>query len=247
LLGKIKELESRAQVLINTWKATLSVGDSCDIFQDKHSAWYHGQIKSKSGSVANVHYVGWDKRFDEDVDLAQAKAYPAHTFTKMKAKPAQKKKRPYEIDSIVPGSIVGGAADLVAGERVSSSTGDGEISESGPPAKVWKVGVGYVDAVRMCSTATGRATAFKMAPVYAAPVQKRKKAADDKEGEQDDFNDFLCATCHLLEADDHSDLILCDGPCLQSWHIGCMGVSKNSVRTCNLYSCVVCIILSQHY
>jgi hypothetical protein len=49
------------------------------------------------------------------------------------------------------------------------------------------------------------------------------------EGEEDDNNDWICSVCYLSEAFDGSDLMLCDGPCLRSFHIGCLGQSKSLV------------------
>jgi hypothetical protein len=52
---------------------------------------------------------------------------------------------------------------------------------------------------------------------------------DAGEIEQEDHNDWICGVCCLSEAFDGSDLMLCDGPCLRSFHIGCLEKSKDLV------------------
>lgn len=45
-----------------------------------------------------------------------------------------------------------------------------------------------------------------------------------------DDNDWICSACYQSEAFDGSDLVLCDGPCLRSYHIGCLDQGPNLVR-----------------
>lgn len=58
------------------------------------------------------------------------------------------------------------------------------------------------------------------------PVQKKRKVSDDS---VPDRNEWICAICDQLEAFDDSDLILCDGPCLRSFHIGCLCLNSTDV------------------
>ena len=37
-----------------------------------------------------------------------------------------------------------------------------------------------------------------------------------------DKNEWVCGKCGFLNAEDGSDLVLCDGPCLGSFHLGCL-------------------------
>jgi hypothetical protein len=69
----------------------------------------------------------------------------------------------------------------------------------------------------------------------AAPghQQKQQQQGGDEDGsteEQEDHNDWICGVCCLSEAFDGSDLMLCDGPCLRSFHIGCLEKSKDLVN-----------------
>lgn len=150
--------------------------------------------------------MGWDAKFDEDFSILDDMIYPAHTFTKAKKQPQRKKKDP---------------------ESASAST---------PSDKVWVPGKGYVDSevhaaevAALEESRSGRPR--KEIPCAPEKQTKRERAIyilDGQEVDPDDKNAFLCSSCNQLEADDHTDLILCDGPCLQSWHIGCMGLKSVS-------------------
>jgi hypothetical protein len=56
--------------------------------------------------------------------------------------------------------------------------------------------------------------------------KKRKKSVivttTDDTLDIPDNNDWICGHCGQSDAFDGSDLVLCDGPCLRSFHIGCL-------------------------
>jgi hypothetical protein len=57
-----------------------------------------------------------------------------------------------------------------------------------------------------------------------------KMNVDGGEVSGKDKNDWHCAMCYGFEASGGSDLLLCDGPCLRSFHLECVGLNKNDVR-----------------
>eukprot|EP01035_Chromulina_nebulosa_P017243 gene17243-22770_t len=65
---------------------------------------------------------------------------------------------------------------------------------------------------------------------FVVAVVKPKRIKRDKD-EDSDHNDWLCGICELLEADDNSMLILCDGPCKRSYHGGCLKLDKALLET----------------
>lgn len=67
------------------------------------------------------------------------------------------------------------------------------------------------------------------------PVQKKRKISDDS---APDRNEWICAVCDQLEAFDDSNLILCDGPCLRSFHIGCLCLNSTDVKL--LFCALLC-------
>ncbi len=67
-----------------------------------------------------------------------------------------------------------------------------------------------------------------------APKKRKKPEIDPGKCWEDfiavrrekDENDWICSVCNLTESKDNTDLILCDGPCLRSFHIGCMNAKR---------------------
>ena len=45
-----------------------------------------------------------------------------------------------------------------------------------------------------------------------------------------DKNEWICGKCGFLNAEDGTDLVLCDGPCLGSFHLGCLDPATKKVR-----------------
>jgi len=59
----------------------------------------------------------------------------------------------------------------------------------------------------------------------AQPQRERKIKDVTKDGEDD--NEWVCGLCKMLEAPDGSPLVLCDGPCMRSFHTSCLGYASN--------------------
>ena len=68
--------------------------------------------------------------------------------------------------------------------------------------------------------------------VHGAPKKRKNPEVDGTEctegivRKEKDENDWICSVCNLTESRDDTDLILCDGPCLRSFHIGCMNSKR---------------------
>jgi hypothetical protein len=206
--AKLETLISEVKSVVNDWKVTLKIGDECDVFQPRYSAWYCAKIISTPDECSfRVHFQGWQPKYDDTVCVADTMIYPPHTFTKPSKKGSKR--------------------------RVENSLDTVEIQTAvpSPNGKKWLSGIGYVDVVSLdtgIKSRTGRTIISKNTEPPAKKMrQKAKKSMEG--GDKADHNDFICATCNLFEASDRSDLILCDGPCLQSWHLGCMGVGKDKV------------------
>eukprot|EP00606_Chrysophyceae_sp_TOSAG23-5_P001539 GSChrysophyteH2.ASY1.ANO1.819.1 assembled CDS len=50
--------------------------------------------------------------------------------------------------------------------------------------------------------------------------EDKKVVVPPKDGEDD--NDWVCGICEMLEAEEGSELMLCDGPCMRSFHTKCI-------------------------
>ena len=45
-----------------------------------------------------------------------------------------------------------------------------------------------------------------------------------------DNNEWICGHCGFLKSEDGTDLVLCDGPCLRSFHLGCLDAQSKKVH-----------------
>ena len=83
--------------------------------------------------------------------------------------------------------------------------------------------------------------------------KKSKKGKNAAEGDdigeiEKDDNEWICAVCDQLKSVDGTDLLLCDGGCLRSFHTGCIGISSKVpegdwfCEQCsnNSHSCFIC-------
>ena len=72
-----------------------------------------------------------------------------------------------------------------------------------------------------------RCTQVPLAKKETCRSTKKRKISNIKTTTEDtedipDNNDWICSYCNLSESFDGSDLVLCDGPCLRSFHMGCL-------------------------
>ena len=227
---------------MDTWKLKkLKAGEFCDIYQSRYGSWYHSKVKTRVGNIIDVHYNGWAAKFDETIDLTdpdgvRSLIYPPHTFSTARKVTLKKVKRNTHTYIPVETIVVDG---VEREDTYWNRTGTDAPESWNQGEKVWVRGKGYVDASEYKSlqefkvSRTGRAIKSVVSTKADAPTTKPKRDKvrmyGERETDVEDNNDFLCSICEQLEADDHSDLILCDGPCLKSWHLGCMGSKDPSV------------------
>jgi hypothetical protein len=92
----------------------------------------------------------------------------------------------------------------------------------------------------------------KAAKAAKEAIKKKPKLASKDEHGPDcdvkDDNEWVCSICSQLRSSDGSDLLLCDGECLRSFHAGCLGIGLSLpegdwfCEQCknNTHSCFIC-------
>ena len=215
----------KAEKYISNWKGTLAVHDAVDVYSPKHNAWYEAKIIKLTGSTAQCHYIGWSSKFDEDVDLKLAKVFPKNVATKPRKKPTRKSKESSPV--------------ILISKPITSNEADVKITET-------KYGRKSIPIIKHENKATSTKTFgskqkrnSSSSELSGRALNKGNKNQDesnnDKEENQDDDgegqsatdrNEWLCSICHHLDAVDQTDLLLCDGPCLRSFHLGCLNLES---------------------
>lgn len=103
------------------------------------------------------------------------------------------------------------------------------------------------DDTRICQTHSGRRV--KRASGIADNADVKNTAKKKRKSKNDDQNDWICKICDRFEAEDGTDLLLCDGPCKGSFHYGCLAVGSGSlaeVRASYIYLSIFTSVSTRH-
>jgi rubrerythrin len=173
------------------WIKSLNVGDSMDVLEA--GLWCEAKILEIVNSelkLFKVHYQGWSSKYDTVVGTSRI--CHVHTFSKEKRKP-QKQHMAATVIEVQPEQA------LIDSNNVSGTSNKNNIEivsepDDGGPRK-------------------RRAAVQAIANVSAIvkPAGSTKSKEKETEKEEKDLNDWICGICGFLEAEDGSDLVLCEG------------------------------------
>lgn len=186
---------------------SLQTGDSVDVFCTQTRKWLPAKVEGRLDTGVKVHFLGWNKSSDEVITPATrtriaprgsnaAEAWAEHD------KRLEKRKR---------GRTVAEEAAVNEKNAITAADADREIEPT---------------FVSGGATRSGRKTTKRLlndaAPRRPASMVAKKKKVDEQPVDVDD----LCAACGQIEDEEHSDMILCDGGCLSSYHFSCLGLES---------------------
>lgn len=250
------------------WKEGIDVDTVLDYFKSNEGVWYKikiFEIEQTENRKALVHYQGWPSKFDEWINLSDVTISPSGIHVKDRTKSKIKEQHPTidvqeeeivltKIDKkdILPvltsssGRVMRRSTSVFA--RLSE---DKSSSVDGKNADIDGDNMAIIATVECDARNSGGSNKNKRSN------DKRKRgstnngqvnsnttvAGEEGGGDVKDKNEWFCAICWHLEAPDGSDLMLCDGPCLRSYHIGCLKYSKtkmDSVKTSDSWFCEDC-------
>ena len=238
--AELKELMKNKIVhlrgVYDSWRNSLVLGSELEWFDLQYGTFYLGKVvamPSSDSSIGKVRFVGFKK--PGPVDFRSDRILPAYAtvaMVKPKSKPKPNERKP-----------------------VLNATGEEERPhlpgyDSAEPTVVVSV------------SRTGRAVKTSISKLQAMPPKKTKKSDATKKrkkvdldevvgdiGDEPDHNDWICTVCTNFEAPDKSDLMLCDGGCYRSFHLGCLGMSASQIgkgrwlcEECRVgaHACLVC-------
>lgn len=199
LLMNIEKLVADGNEKLVIWMSTLKEGDYIEVYSDLEKKWFESKILKRDCNELFVHYLGWQAKYDENIDITTKLICPIHVFTKPKNKAVKA--------LLVP--VVSSQDFFTNG---TSSFVDGEATP-----------LVAVEEAPVLKTLSGRKVKARVEEVKT-PVKKQKVEKIEL-----DTNDWICGVCNLLEAADGTDLLLCDGPCKRSFHSGCLTGSNSTL------------------
>jgi hypothetical protein len=232
------DLVSRAEKLYDPWRKSLKVDDVAEYYFDKEDAWY--KVKFIDYSKANKEFVirfyGWtDPRYnislsvenkevllnpDGTLLLSVKKPKPIVKEEEEEEEETEEKQKDEATDSL-PQPMEVDEKPQQKGEDTKpneAAVGASDDSEFPPLTKY-----GRIVRNRQSDPKNNNTPAKKTETKKSSSGKKKKAEPNAAEGEKGaDFNDWKCTICNMLEADQNTELILCDGPCLRSYHKECL-------------------------
>jgi hypothetical protein len=261
IIHENSKLLAAAKELIENWRdEKLIVGAYLDCFSPNEGKWFAAKILERHDRNIKVHYLGWSHKYDQVINLDERDDIFPHT-TRVKAmkkteKKTEKKTSVYVPPSEIQQNVKTGAPEVpntvtgsVSLEEPSSTPDSQLLLELGCEIKTTRSGR-LVKTVAGSSTSSSHNKRKKGDSAEATEDNddgsKRRKsdvsiAADGREYGSADKNDWFCKVCGLLEAKDGTELVLCDGPCLSSFHQGCLKqADKKAINESEKWLCKDC-------
>ncbi|OWZ23061.1 Histone-lysine N-methyltransferase [Phytophthora megakarya] len=184
---------------------TLETKQHVDVYDVRTKAWLAAKIERLSDEGYTVHYMGWNAKCDEKISKTSSYRIQPRATRAIEAW----EKHQAKIDK----HRLGAQKKLEAAQSVDENVErlKGEEQELIPTF------------VQTGLTRSGRAITRRIEngalKKPKAPVKKKTDAMESKFPEED-----LCGVCGEIEDDDLTDMMLCDGGCLKSYHFSCLGI-----------------------
>ncbi|TYZ63718.1 hypothetical protein PybrP1_003687 [[Pythium] brassicae (nom. inval.)] len=194
--------------------AQLAALQQVDVFCTQTKTWMAARIEDVSDAGVSIHYMGWNKASDELIEDVRARVAPrgfkaVSAWAAIDARQAKRKR------NAAAAALADADANSAAAKKLMA------VAEVDPETEPSFVAVGATRSgrqvtKRLVNTAEPKRPALK----EKAPSDAKKAAAPAVEVLEDD----LCAACGQIEDDELTDMILCDGGCLSSYHFSCLGI-----------------------
>ncbi|KAG7390309.1 Histone-Lysine N-Methyltransferase ash1l [Phytophthora pseudosyringae] len=178
-----------------------------DVYDVGTKAWLAAKIERLEGEGYTVHYMGWNSKCDEKIDRANSyRIQPRATkATKAWAKHQAK------IDKHRRG---------IEKKLEDAPSVNDNIERDGAEERELVPTFVQTGLTRSGRAITKRVENGALKP-KAAAKKKDAGAVESRFPEED-----LCGICGEIEDDDLTDMILCDGGCLKSYHFSCLGIDS---------------------
>ncbi|POM78701.1 Histone-lysine N-methyltransferase [Phytophthora palmivora] len=179
-----------------------------DVYDVGTKEWLAAKIEHLNDEGYTIHYMGWNSKCDEKISRSsnyriQPRASRAtKAWNKHQAK-IDKHRRGVEKKLEVAQSVDENLERLGAEERELVPT-----------------------FVQTGLTRSGRAITKRVENGALKPKALPKKKKDVAIVESKFPEEDLCGVCGEIEDDDLTDMILCDGGCLKSYHFSCLGIES---------------------
>ncbi|KAL7683036.1 putative AWS domain, Zinc finger, FYVE/PHD-type, Zinc finger, RING/FYVE/PHD-type [Plasmopara halstedii] len=195
----------------NFWR-NLAEDQQVDVFDANTKAWLAAKIVDLDDEGYTVHYMGWSSKCDEKIQKSSC-----HRIQPRALKASQAwVKHQLKIDKHRRGFEKRHKAVVFVGDK-SQRPGINE-----PVLMPMFVQSGLTRSGRSITKRIENG-ALKMKVISK---KKRESAYNESKCPEED----LCGICGEIEDNDLTDMILCDGGCLKSYHFSCLGIDSAPER-----------------
>lgn len=219
LTPAITEGVKQGEKLLKQWRSKLKVGDLVDVYSPVDGKWFASKVegvgkdKDDGSVIALIHYQGWKVEWDRWLKVEDPTIGISPFESKVKHNQITV---PHE--KWTPSSMR---------EHLEEEQRREEEKERQAEARLR-----VLEAQRLEEREAKREMK-NAAKEYDESGQelkkKRKRGKDGEEREEDDpdadDNDWVCGMCGMLEHQDGSAMVLCDGACMRSFHLSCLGMT----------------------
>jgi hypothetical protein len=227
-------LRAEAMKLHLEWKRSLTVGSFVNILptaqkgRQSDNSWYRAKIvdmqqvqvsngtNGSSGSaltqtLAKIHFQKWPAKYDVEVDIDAADTVILPDESVLYELKSTKESAADSIKS-------SGLSCIVPAEHANVADAEQPmLSKSGRVIKLKNTNLS-INPTKKTATET---------PTKRKTTTKKRHYEDYTGEEEQDLNDWICSVCMCLESSTGSKLLLCDGPCLRSFHVDCLSEKVN--------------------
>ncbi|GLD93071.1 hypothetical protein PINS_up001663 [Pythium insidiosum] len=202
--------------------AQLSNGLEVDVFCTHTKKWLPAKIESTDtdGRGCVVHFMGWSKNADEVISPSSCKqriaargSEAADEWAAMDRKKAARKQKEQEKKM----------QRLAQQEAFLRGEAQAKQEQATAPPSFVEVGATR-SGRRLTKRLLNEGTVVQRKKAASEAASSKKKSAEESAREIQE--ESLCGTCGEFEDDALTDMIFCDGGCLNSYHISCLGLDS---------------------
>lgn len=202
--------EAAATFELAEFHRTMKVGQPADVYDARSKKWLAAKIVRLDDSTCEVHFLGWSTAANE--------VYEKHRWSQIVPKGSEARDQWDQHDAKILKRRQDRAAKLNAAIAIHDNGSSHEMVAE-PPS--------FVEAGQ---TRSGRKLTKRLLNDWqprapAKPASRKKKENGTPEHalrgvpEED-----MCGICGEIEDEEMSDMLLCDGGCLKSYHFSCLGI-----------------------
>lgn len=257
---KFNELVDLSTPILLDWIQGIQDGDKVELYSTSDQTWYIARIdygiSIGEQRKAQVHYEGWDEKFDCMILLHPDTTNPLGTFIEQR-QPNRNNKRSYseviKEDNVEPseekleqGPVESGTSSNSSSSSSSSShrVNDDKETSGGRRSRRSSLNVDQSENIKGMG-------ASKKKDGHIKTERKHAKLSNEDKVK---FSEWICCKCGQLEDEFGSELVVCDGICLRTFHSNCLQetIAENQEWYCNectlsQHQCFICKDIGYDY